>query len=119
MKKSGEQDLPVIDWDLGLKLAGNKREIAEEMLHLLTATLADEVATIKQLQENNHYAELQQRLHKLHGAVCYCGTPRLKNSIVALESILKSNKIDKIITLLEQLEFESNLLLKAIRTEKS
>ena len=118
-KKSGEQDLPVIDWALGLKLAGNKREVAEEMLHLLTATLTDEVTAIKQLQENNRYAELQQRLHKLHGAVCYCGTPRLKNVIVALESVLKSNKIENLTTLLEQLEFESRLLLRACYPEKS
>ncbi|EKD54455.1 MAG: hypothetical protein ACD_60C00079G0008 [uncultured bacterium] len=110
-------NLPVIDWELGLKLAGNKRESAEEMLQLLTQNLMMELTSIRQLQENPHDEELLQRIHKLHGAVCYCGTPRLKNAIAALESALKQGRIDEVPLLLAQLHHESDLLLEEVRAE--
>ncbi len=111
------QNLPVIDWQLGMKLVGNKRELAEEMLNLLTASLEDEVNLIKQSNNNHNYEEAQRRLHKLHGAVCYCGTPRLKKAIAALETAFKQSKMDDIPTLLDQLELESDLLLKATQVQ--
>jgi len=108
---------PVIDWSLSLKLAGNKQELAEELLNLLTASLADEVRIIKQFNTDKNYHELQQHLHKLHGAVCYCGTPRLKKSIAALETALKQSRMGVVTSLLDQFELECDLLLKATRAQ--
>jgi two-component system sensor histidine kinase BarA len=116
-QKTSSQDSPVIDWELGLKLAGNKRELAEEMLAMLSASLADEVNQIKQASTEKNYEEAQRRLHKLQGEVCYCGTPRLKKTIAMLETALKQSKMDVIPTLLEQFEFESHLLLQAVQAQ--
>ncbi len=117
LKEKNHSILPVIDWQLGLKLAGNKQQLAEEMLDLLAISLKDEVVAIKKLYNDKNYLELKQRLHKLHGAVCYCGTPRLKNAITALETILKQNNVELIPSLLEQFEHESELLLNAIQAK--
>lgn len=103
---------PVIDWELGTKLANNKREIAEEMLALLVKNLPIEYSDIRNAHENRNYIELLQRVHKLHGAVCYCGVPRLKIAIAAFEAALKQNKFNDIHALFEKFEIEVNAVLK-------
>ena len=102
----------VIDWELGTKLAGNKREFAEEMLNLFVKTLSSEMAEMKKLKENKNYTELLKRTHKLHGASCYCGVPRLKDAAAALESALKHNKLADICNLFTKFETEVNQLMK-------
>lgn len=104
-----------IDWNLGLKLAGNKRELAEEMLTMLTSNLTNDMKSIRDSYENKNYDELQKRLHKLHGAVCYCGTPRLKNAISILEGVLKQGDFSSISDLLQKMEYESVLVLEAMQ----
>ncbi len=109
------EEKPVIDWTLGLKLAGNKRELAEEMLSMLVKNLPEEVQRIREAYENNQYQELHQRLHKLHGAVCYCGTPRLKKIIAALENALKKHNTAELPALLNEFVQESQLVLEAVK----
>ena len=106
-----KQDLPVIDWKLGASLIGNKEEAAKEILSLFIKELPLEIAKIQQLQEENRHAQLKAVIHKLHGAVCYCGTPRLKIIIASLETALKNN-IMVSSSLFDQLYEEANLLLE-------
>lgn len=108
------EDMAVIDWNLGLKLAGNKREVAEELLNRLAASLENEVKQIRSAWQNKNFAELHQRIHKLHGAVCYCGTPRLKKIISTFEHALKRHEIDNYSSLLDQFEMECHLLIQSI-----
>ncbi len=105
-KSAGPEQDVVIDWELGLKLAGNKKELADEMLTMLVKSLPEEIEKIRQLKEKNDSKELLQRLHKLHGAVCYCGVPRLKRAIHSLESALKKNKHEELPELFKQFESE-------------
>lgn len=104
--------LPIIDWELGKKLAGNKKEVAEELLGLLVDTLPEELSAIKRLYQAQNYSLLLQRVHKLHGALCYCGVPRLKRITSFLEIELKNNIISSLPALLDQFEVEVDLLLK-------
>ncbi len=103
---------PIIDWDQAIKLAGNHRELAEEMLDLLIKNLREEIPKIKQFHKVQNYVELLRQVHKLHGALCYCGLPRLKTLIARLETELKSNIMDGLSALLDQLDAEVNLLLE-------
>ncbi len=104
--------LPVIDWELATKLAGNKKEYAEEMLGLLIKSLPEDRLAINQCYLTEKYVELLQRAHKLHGALCYCGLPRLKAVVRQLETELKNNIMDNLPSLLDQLNLEINLLLE-------
>lgn len=104
--------LPIIDWDLSTKLAGNKREFAEEMLGLFVKDSHGEISTIKQLYLEQNYAELSRRVHRLHGALCYCGLPRLKRVVKQLETALRNNIMVSLPSHLNQLESEINLLLE-------
>ena len=120
--------LPIIDWQLGIKLAGNKADVARELLDLFMSTLQKDMQTLRQLDEEKNTMALYQQVHKLHGALCYCGLPRLKMIVAQLETELKSIDLsstplapltpltplistEKISRLLNQLHAEVNLLL--------
>lgn len=105
-------NLPVIDDELGIKLAGNKKELANELLCLFMKNLNEEISSINELYTIKNYPELIRRIHRLHGAVCYCGLPRLKSVITQLETELKSNIMSNLPLLFNQLNAETTLLFE-------
>lgn len=107
------EDLPVIDWESAIKLAGNKKELAEEILCSLIKTLPEDLNKIKACYDAKNYPQLLREVHKLHGAVCYCGLPRLKTVLEKLETQLKTNIMDCSSSLLNQLDIEVRRLLEA------
>lgn len=107
-----DDTLPVIDWELAIKMAGQKKELAEEILNLLLASLPTDMATIKALYQAKNYPELQKQVHKLHGALCYCGLPRLKSVTALLETALKNNIMSSLPSLFDQLDVEATSLLE-------
>ena len=114
-----EQDDLVIDRELGIKLAGNKPDLANDMLHMLADSLPMEINGMRQAKKCNDMPELQKRLHRLYGAVCYCGLPRLKRVLATFESALKHDEVSNLSQYFAELEFEvaqvikqSSLLLK-------
>lgn len=106
------ETLPIIDWALGTRLAGNNRQLAEEIILLLLKNLTQDVANINKLYQQHQLDELFKHIHKLHGAVCYCGLPRLKKLLSQLETDLKNNIIGNLPSHLHQLDIEVTLLLK-------
>lgn len=103
---------PVIDWEMGTKLAGNKRDLAEDLISLFVRDLSNEILTIKQSTNQQNYQLLQKQVHKLHGALCYCGLPRLKHVVEQLETNLKNNIMTDLPSHLAQLETEAKLVLE-------
>ena len=106
------ENLSFIDWELGKQLAGNKIDLAEDLLEMLIKDLPSDLHQIKTLYANKHYTELLKHVHKLHGALSYCGTPRLKIVTAHLESHLKNNIINDLSWLLNLLDVEANSLLQ-------
>ena len=105
-------DLPIIDWEQATRLAGNNKEFAQEILSLLIRDLTNNVRDIKQLYLTHNYLEMQKQVHKLHGALCYCGLPRLKTIINKLETQLKNNIMESLPHDIDMLENEVKLLLE-------
>lgn len=118
MQMENLEHMPVIDWEEGIRLAGHKKELARDILHMLARDLPHEIKTIHQQYLDKNYQELLKTVHKLHGAVCYTGTPRLKTVLVSLETRLKTNIMDDSSSLLDQLDTEINRLLEHIKTEQ-
>lgn len=104
--------LPVIDWDQAIYLTGNKKEFAVEILDILVQQLPTDLSVINHAYQIKNLHELLKLVHKLHGALCYTGLPRIKTLISRLETELKSNIMDNLTSLLEQLNTEVNLLLE-------
>jgi two-component system sensor histidine kinase BarA len=69
--------------------AAGKADLAQEMLQLLVQSLPQAEQQIEQALTDNDQQLLLHALHKLHGACCYTGVPRLKNLLEALETQLK------------------------------
>lgn len=79
-----------IDWALCLKLANNKQDLAKEMLNLFNADIATVKQQITEAMAKGDLNTLYQHIHKLHGATCYCGVPRLKELLAETETALKA-----------------------------
>lgn len=105
--------LPIIDWDLSIKLAGNKKDLAEDMLNMLVNNLSADITSIKTCYKLKDYQGLLKRVHRLHGALCYCGLPRLKSVINQLELDLKNNIYTNLAELFLELDHETQLVLKS------
>lgn len=114
MEEMNLKDTPVIDWDDAVRLAGHKKELARDLLEMLVEQLPKELKRIHQLNQDKNYLEMQKAVHKLHGAVCYTGTPRLKLVLANLETSLKSHIMDSSSSLLNQLDSEVDRLLEHI-----
>lgn len=106
---------PAIDWPLCIRLANNKKMVAQEILLLVLQQLPSDLQLIKQAQEKADNAELLRQIHKLHGALCYSGMPRLKNAAAQLENVLKQASVDtaKLLHCSAQLEAEAATVLSS------
>jgi two-component system sensor histidine kinase BarA len=104
--------LPVIDWDEATRLAGNNTNFAEEIITLLLKGIASDIQAIKKAFHSQDAEQFLFKVHKLHGAVCYCGMPRLKTILARLESDLKNNIMGSSAEYLAQLDSEVKLLLE-------
>jgi two-component system sensor histidine kinase BarA len=107
------QPLPIIDWGQAIQLAGNKRDLAEDILSMLIASLPADINEIAAALKVQNHHEMLRLVHKLHGALCYTGLPRIKSIIARLESDLKNNIMDSLMPLFEQLQIEVNVLLES------
>ena len=92
----------------------NQQKIAAEMLELLVKNLPDDFKEIKLAMDSKNYPELLRLVHKLHGAVCYCDVPALRNTINVLETALKQNNHVELAKLFADFEFEINNVLKLV-----
>lgn len=105
--------LPIIDFELGKQLVGDRTELIQDILSLLIDSLPSELETIKTSYDLQEYECMLAAVHRLHGAVCYSPTPRLKLVLSHLETRLKNNIIDELPLLLKLLELETKEVIKA------
>lgn len=77
-----------IDWDFCLKQSNNNPKIAKELLSLL----GKELPLFKQQLSNaKHNKVILDIVHKLHGACCYVGVPKLREVVQHTEMKLKND----------------------------
>lgn len=83
--------LPTLDWQKAILLAGNNEELAQDIKATLQQSLPEDLATVQRYFEEKNYAQMQDAVHKLHGALCYTGFLHLKETAAMLELALKNN----------------------------
>lgn len=81
---------PLIDTQAGIELAGGSEDMHKELLAMLKAMLAEHEQEVRAAFEAKDLNELAKAAHKLHGACCYTGTPRLKAASKQLELCAKA-----------------------------
>ena len=82
----------LVDWPLALERASGKCSLMKEMLQMLISSISPTRAAIAQALATHDDAQVLQQVHKLHGACCYTGVPRLKQLAELLETQLKQGK---------------------------
>ena len=110
------QSLPVIDRELSLKLAGNNQELAEEILALLVKILPGEIDGIGEALGRMDYEEMARLVHKLRGAVAYCGVPILAKFVLELECGLKIKEFEKVESHFQEVELAANKLIASYQS---
>lgn len=117
METPQQNDMAPIDWQLCKKLAGNKEDLAQEMLEMLINGLPEDFASIKQSYEAKQLYDLGEHVHRLHGACCYVGVPKLKAIAKELEDAIAANSSDKITYYVMAMEKEVTKILNYYATE--
>ncbi|WP_196137861.1 two-component sensor histidine kinase BarA [Aliikangiella sp. G2MR2-5] len=88
-KKAIKNSNSAIDWELSLKAANQKEDLAKDMLTMLVASFDEARDKTDLALDGNDLETLKQQVHKLHGATAYCGVPRLKKIAFDYETHLK------------------------------
>jgi two-component system, NarL family, sensor histidine kinase BarA len=78
------------DWDLALKQAAGKEDLAKDMLQMLLDFMPEVEMLVNEALDGKEI-ELWPPIHKLHGSCAYSGVPRLKNLCYTIETQLKAN----------------------------
>lgn len=100
-----------IDWELCLKLANGKQAFAKEMLVMFIDDLPKARDSIMSAFKKQDWEELQHQVHRLHGACCYCGVPKLKQLTRQIETALKQNQTATAKALIPKVDRETNEIL--------
>lgn len=98
--------MKVIDLELGKELVGGDENTAKELLKMLADSLPAHQQIIHQAAKDQTIKDIISEAHKLHGATCYTGTPRIKAAAKELELTAKENKLELLPALIENLDKE-------------
>ena len=79
-----------LDWQLALRQAAYKPDLAREMLQMLIAFLPEVRNKVEEQLVGEEPENLVDTIHKLHGSCGYSGVPRLKHLCQLIESQLRS-----------------------------
>jgi len=89
-------DLPLcLDWDLALLRANNNKADTLSFFDSFVDNLQNHALEIEQGWLEQRKDAVLSSIHKLHGACCYTGVPRLQAYCYSAEQQLKSAPLDK------------------------
>ncbi|GME39589.1 MULTISPECIES: two-component sensor histidine kinase BarA [unclassified Pantoea] len=108
--------LPTLDWQLALRQAANKPELARDLLRMLLEFLPEVHAKMAQFMATNEVNALREIIHKLHGSASYSGVPRMKQLCHQLEQgLLEASDIDALEPELLELQDEMENVAREAR----
>lgn len=101
---SSDAKTPAIDWPLCVQKMSNNETAAKDYLARFVKELPLEKKTFKQLTNKKDIHGIEKAAHKLLGACCFCGVPRLEEKLRRLETkAKKAKKINELSTLVMEL----------------
>ncbi|WP_141441239.1 response regulator [Vreelandella titanicae] len=108
--------LPIIDLEIGARLAGGKEHLAREQLKRLIDSLDESEQHMRAAFGQQHLPTLLDWVHGLNGASRYCGAPELALLVETLETRLRTSGLDHVEGLLEDL-YRAMARLRALRPQ--
>ncbi len=82
------QDI-TLDWQLALRQAANKPDLAQDLLSMLIVFLPEVKQRVAAVVEGGEDNDIGALIHKLHGSCSYSGVPRLKQLCADIERQLR------------------------------
>jgi two-component system sensor histidine kinase BarA len=104
-----------IDWPLALKLANNEPDWAKKMLTVLAEELPDIKTELERALTQSDREQIGRLVHKLHGACCYCGVPRLKTVVEQFKTVVNPNNPETLNQFVQQLTAEIDAVVEAVK----
>lgn len=104
-----ETQLPLIDFEDGVHRCNGNEELACSLLNRFLDSLPEDKASVKQSLAQQEMHQLEEQIHKLHGACQYCGLPLLRQAAKEAEHALKTNDpgyepaVNHLLAIIEQL----------------
>lgn len=93
----------VIDWQLCLQKVSGNQTLAEDFLKKFIEELTVQVDEFSELYRDQNIKGIGQLAHKIHGACCFCGVPKLQSYVVELENIAsEAEKLEQITPIYEK-----------------
>lgn len=111
-------DLPSLDWELAIKRTNNNQAVARELQRDFVAMLPEAIDNIKQQWDDGNYDDLKAEVHKLHGASCYVGMPKLQSLANKLETALKLDQHFLVAEHLSALTMEAEIVIVETNREQ-
>ena len=81
--------VPSLDWDLALKRANHNFDAAKEVFDAFVKHLPPIILQIESSWQAQDFENTLAQVHKLHGACCYTGVPKLQALCEEVEGKLK------------------------------
>jgi two-component system sensor histidine kinase BarA len=100
-----------IDWELALNRSNHNVELAMSFMNEFVEQLPEHLNAIEAAFKDDDDTALLGSVHKLHGACCYTGVPRLQAMCKSIEEGLKSAASSKQQVSIEDLLTELRLLV--------
>lgn len=82
-------DVLDVDWELALSRTAHKKGLAKEIFHSLMEALPEEREALHAALADKNFGVLRERVHRLLGACCYTGVPRLEHLLRAMDQRLR------------------------------
>ncbi|MES9844916.1 MAG: response regulator [Candidatus Sedimenticola sp. PURPLELP] len=114
-----EESLPTRDEAEALRIAGGRKELADEMFQRLLLDIESMGQELKENLEKKDWDELKESAHRLHGSAAVCGVPALKKHVAELEFAAKQRELDKAVNSLAMVEQETKSLFDLKRAMDS
>jgi two-component system sensor histidine kinase BarA len=112
------KEQPSFDWSLALKRANQNEDAAKDILQQFLQQLPGLVESIEKTNLAENYAEMQAKVHQLHGACCYTGVPKMLAICSDMEGALKRQQIEVAKLRVSKLKSESIKLILAVEQAK-
>jgi len=80
-----------IDYQESLRLSANEESLVQKLFSMMLNDIPGYKKNLSQAFKKKDQKELFNRIHELHGVVCYTGMPRLKKQVQAVEKCLNMN----------------------------
>lgn len=100
----------IIDWELALQQANGNEKLAKQMMQMLLEALPAHESLIDNAYQKKDIGQLRNEVHKLYGALCYCGAPGLKKAAKDLEMMTATANQKELGELYHRLKAEMNAL---------